>query len=164
MPGSRCEVRGASKCPPTTFRSMSEKRVIVTAHRDWDDFDTLVWSLAELKKESVGPVCIVHGGSTTDRAFAKRAICAYGHLGWREEVHRPDYTKYPGKVAPPVRNSEMVAAGAELCLAFYDGRRGGGTVDTMKKARRAGIEVRVREPGYAERASATRTASARTRD
>jgi len=141
------------------------KRVIVTGHRDWDDFETIVEALDELERETVGPVCIVHGGAVgADSAFADLAVANNGHLGWRVEMHRPDYTKYPGKVAPLVRNTEMVAAGAELCIAFYDGRRRGGTVDTMQKARRAGIRVRTWRPGDAERLSTVRKENSRKTD
>lgn len=129
-----------------------EIRVIITAHRDWDDFETLQAAVEELEMETVGPVVIVHGGASGgDTGFASLAIANNGHVGWSEEVHWPDYTKYAPKVAPLVRNTEMVKAGANLCIAFYDGRRGGGTVDTMNKARRAGIRVRVWSPGDGEK-------------
>lgn len=143
-----------------------ETRVLITSHRDWDDFDTLVLAVEDLEMEVVGPVVIVHGGAPGgDTGFAEIAIAKCGHLGWREEVHRPDYTKYASRVAPLVRNTEMVNAGADLCIALYDGRRGGGTVDTMKKARRAGIRLLVYRPGYAERRiSKARTARERTLD
>lgn len=140
-----------------------ETRVIVTAHRDWDDFETIVWAVDELERETVGPVIIVHGGAAGgDQGFAEVAIANNGHLGWSEEVHRPDYLKYPPKIAPLVRNTEMVRKGAALCIALYDGRSGGGTVDTMSKARRAGIRVRVWAPGDAERLSKARTAPSGT--
>lgn len=141
-----------SEIANTLLSAQDPKRVIVTAHRDWDDFETLQAAVEELEMETVGPVVIVHGGAPGgDTGFAELAIANNGHLGWREEVHRPDYDKYPPRVAPPVRNTEMVKKGAALCIAFYDGRPRGGTVDTMNKARRAGIRVRVWRPGDGEK-------------
>lgn len=143
--------------------SKDVKRVIVTGHRNWDDFETIVEALDELERESVGPVCIVHGGAMgADSSFAELAIANNAHLDWTVEVHRPDYDKYPSKTAPLIRNTDMVKLGAELCIAFYDGRRGGGTVDTMRKAEKAGIRVRPWRPGDAERLSKDRKENART--
>ena len=51
----------------------------------------------------------------------------------------PDYTKYPPKIAPLVRNTELVKR-ADLTLAMYAPKewRQGGTGDAAKKTRQAG--------------------------
>lgn len=55
------------------------------------------------------------------------------------EVVLPDYDKYPGHVAPLVRNTELVKR-ADLTLAMYafSEWRQGGTGDAAKKTRQAG--------------------------
>lgn len=49
-----------------------------------------------------------------------------------------------GAAAGPIRNSEMIRSGPDLVLAFWDGYSKG-TLDTLKKARQAGIPTRVVE-------------------
>ena len=60
-----------------------------------------------------------------------------------EERHPADWNMF-GPAAGPRRNSEMVALGADLVLAFPVGASRG-TRDTMTKARAAGILVQVTE-------------------
>lgn len=55
-----------------------------------------------------------------------------------QEVHDADWNEY-GRAAGPIRNQEMVDAGADVCLAFPTG--GPGTRDCMRRARDAGIRV-----------------------
>jgi hypothetical protein len=52
-----------------------------------------------------------------------------------------DWTKL-GKSAGPIRNSEMVKFGADICLAFPD-KDSVGTWDCLRKAVAAGIPVRI---------------------
>lgn len=53
------------------------------------------------------------------------------------EDHHADWLRF-GPAAGPIRNTEMVDLGADLCLAFGDGR---GTTDCALKAEAAGITV-----------------------
>lgn len=62
-------------------------------------------------------------------------------LGLDTEAHPADWDKY-GRAAGPIRNRYMGALGAELCIAFGDGR---GTQHMVDTAERRGIPVR-REP------------------
>jgi hypothetical protein len=60
------------------------------------------------------------------------------------ERHPADWSR--GKRGGPERNARMVAAGADVCLAFpLPGSRG--TVDCMRKAQAAGIPVLTVEAG-----------------
>jgi hypothetical protein len=61
--------------------------------------------------------------------------------GCTNEGHPADWDGR-GKAAGMIRNSEMVAAGADVCLAFpAAGSRG--TWDCLRKAAEAGIHVRI---------------------
>lgn len=116
-------------------------RVIVTGSRDWGDRDA-VWSamaavaLAVPHDESL---TFVHGGCPTGAdAFAHYWAKIYGAT---VGVFPADWEKH-GKRAGPLRNAEMVKAGADLVLAFpLPG--GKGTQHMIRIAREAGIPVKV---------------------
>jgi YspA, cpYpsA-related SLOG family len=116
-------------------------RILITGSRDWTNTDQVydaIWMAA-------GPwvaanVTVVHGGArgadTIAGEVAKR-------LGFNVEVHSSDWERY-GKRAGLVRNSEMVAAGADICLAFPLGESRG-TRHCMREAEKASIPVIVHE-------------------
>jgi hypothetical protein len=83
---------------------------------------------------------LVHGKCHTggvDRAVERWAESA----GVPHEPHPADWSTY-GRKAGPIRNAEMVALGAAICLAFpIPGSRG--TWDCLQKAADAGIPGRV---------------------
>lgn len=54
-------------------------------------------------------------------------------------VLRPNYTKY-GNKAPLVRNDEMLEVCDEV-VAFYDGRKSGGTFYVVQKAKKLGKKI-----------------------
>lgn len=84
------------------------------------------------------PVVLVHGDAQgVDKIAASLAAAA----GWTLEPHAADWDGR-GKVAGPERNMRMVAAGADICLAFpRSGSRG--TWDCIRRAADAGIPVRI---------------------
>lgn len=85
-----------------------------------------------------GEIVLVHGAAAgIDRLAAEIAERA----GWALEAHRADW-EGRGKIAGPERNARMVAAGADICLAFpRSGSRG--TWDCIRRAADAGIPVRI---------------------
>jgi hypothetical protein len=79
----------------------------------------------------------VHGRAPGADQIADRAALGYG---CRTEVHPADWGAYGGS-AGPRRNAEMVAAGADLCLAFIRNRSRGAS-GCARLAEKAGIPVR----------------------
>ena len=109
-------------------------RVIVCGSRRWHDRDRITTALADLPGESV----IVHGNAAgADRIAHQEAQ----KLGLLVEPHPAEWDVY-GKAAGPVRNQKMAALGADLCIAFWDGRSKG-TAHMMKEAEARGIPVDV---------------------
>lgn len=58
-------------------------------------------------------------------------------------IFKPDYSKYPGKIAPLIRNQQIVDM-ADYLIAFPT-EQSRGTWDTVTKARKKGILVRVNQ-------------------
>ena len=105
-------------------------RVLVCGGRDYDDEDAV---RAEL--QSLPPCTIVHGDARgadrlADRIAAEMFIVT--------EPHPADWTRY-GKAAGPIRNQEMLDSGINLVIAFPGGS---GTADMVRRARKAGVEIR----------------------
>jgi hypothetical protein len=106
-------------------------RVIVTGDRDWYAPELAAEVVKRLLVRYGPDLVIVHGGATgIDWSFTQ----ACGKLGVKIEVHpaRWDDLESPGAVirenkygvrynanAGPIRNAEMVAAGAGMCVAFH---------------------------------------------
>jgi glutathione S-transferase len=112
-------------------------RVIVTGSRSWRQPEAVHAALAFALGE-LGPLTVVHGGCPTG---ADAAASAWSRrFGCELEVWPADWERH-GKAAGPRRNAAMVAAGADLVLAFPLGASSG-TRGTMRLAVAAGIPVR----------------------
>jgi hypothetical protein len=109
-------------------------RILVTGSRDWADEQAIQAALTRAWQEFPGAV-LVHGACPTGAdAIADRL------WNWDIEPHPADWQRY-GKAAGFIRNAEMVAAGAELCLAFIRNESRGAT-HCADLAEKAGIPVR----------------------
>ncbi|PHN01270.1 DUF2493 domain-containing protein [Flavilitoribacter nigricans] len=85
----------------------------------------------EIKSRYPNVSALLHGGARGADQLAAR----FAQInGLAVQVIRPDYRNYPEKLAPLLRNTELVAL-ADAVIAFY-GPKGkvGGTYDTVKKA------------------------------
>lgn len=117
-------------------------RILVTGSREWDDWVLLGQELSRAVKELCPDdeshrVKIVHGNARGADWLAEQWAKAHDI---KTEVHL-----YPGELGlrgGPVRNQEIVNAGADLCLAFPTAKSRG-TWDCIKRANRAGIPVRI---------------------
>jgi hypothetical protein len=110
-------------------------RVIVCGSRRWRDRKAIVDRLFDLPVDSV----IVHGNAAgADRIADQEAM----KLGLLTERHPPLYDAYPKKQAPLKRNEYMASLGADLCIAFWDGRSTG-TAHMMGQAKAHDIPVEI---------------------
>ena len=107
-------------------------RMIVCGGRDYADKEAITAELSMLPPATV----IVHGGAQGADTLAGEVAKA---LGLTVEAHPADWQRW-GRGAGPRRNAEMLALGADLVLAFPGGR---GTADMVRKARAAGVRVRM---------------------
>jgi hypothetical protein len=112
------------------------KRVIVCGSRRWRDRELIAYVLSELMIVRGWNPIIVHGAARgADRIADEEA----GKLGFLTEPHAADWDLY-GKKAGPIRNEEMAALGADLCIAFWDGKvTNSGTMDMVDRAKKHGI-------------------------
>ncbi len=118
-------------------------RILVTGSRDWPDADAICSAL-DAAVQAIPPhtrdVWLVVGDCPTgaDRIAYQWARAARLTV----DSFEADWASH-GKAAGPRRNAEMVASGADLCLAFIrNGSRGAS--HTVALARRAGIPVQLR--------------------
>ena len=90
--------------------------------------------VAAIEKYAPGVGEILHGGAEGADQLAGRYA---RENGLKETILRPDYQAHLPKLAPLVRNQELVKR-ADGVIAFYCGAQGGGTAYTAKLAQVAG--------------------------
>lgn len=113
-------------------------RLLVTGSRDWTRGDLVEAVISRLPKQSI----VVHGAASGADSMAEyvvqRIMAQYPERELRTEPHRANWSM--GKKAGPIRNSQMVAMGADACVAFPL-EHSKGTWDCALKARDRGIPV-----------------------
>jgi len=140
-------------CKPVPFRVINwGMRVIIAGDRRWYAPDLARQVVNRLLRRHGPQLVIVHGGGDgIDRAFAEACF----DLRVEQKVHFAQWDDLgaPGAViayyrdgrpynsnAEPPRNAEMVAAGAEMCIAFHRFLASSkGTKDCVRRAIEAGI-------------------------
>lgn len=115
-------------------------RILVTGSRDFRDTDlakrALVWAANVAGVVNPADVTVVHGDSRGADSVMTEVAASFGCV---IEDHPARWDEL-GKRAGIVRNCEMVALGADVCLAFpLSGSRG--TWHCMREAEKAGIPV-----------------------
>lgn len=116
-------------------------RVLCTGSREWTDEATVMFELDRLQRSQMfeDPIIIVHGACPKGADAIVHRVAL--QLGYKVERHPADWS-LNGKSAGPIRNEYMVRQGADLCLAFWDGKSNG-TRDCFTRAVVAGIPVRI---------------------
>ena len=110
----------------------------MTGSRDWDDEAAVRTALIEVTAGRPGPHVVVHGACPTGGDAIADRIAA--ELGLTVERHPARWRRY-GRSAGYRRNAEMVALGAEVCLAFIRDSSPGASM-TARLADEARIPVR----------------------
>lgn len=91
-------------------------RVLITGSRDWSDYEAVLFEISALTLQHLR-IVIVHGAASGADGLAVKAA---HELGLRTEPHPADWR--PDGIYDPSagfrRNAEMVAAGADVCVAF----------------------------------------------
>lgn len=114
-------------------------RVLVCGCRDWTDRRVVFDALDDIAEVIANhPLTIVHGAATgadrlADEWAESRCVAADRH---------PADWKQHGRAAGMIRNREMADIGADLCIAFWDGKSPG-TANMIAEATRHGIPVRI---------------------
>ena len=122
-------------------------RVLVTGSRTWDDWQAIWEALDGIAWGPHRSLTVVHGACPdgADRHAAEWCADMAAHLEASarhlvEEPHPADW-RWHGRAAGPIRNAQMVQAGADLCLAFI--RNGSkGATHCADLAERAGIPTK----------------------
>lgn len=112
-------------------------RVAIVGTRDWPDPQQVVAFVASLDVER--DVIVSGHGGVVDLT----AEWAADGFGFRTSIHPADWKRY-GRAAGPRRNAALVAD-ADAVYAWWDGTSRG-TLDTIKRAQRAGKLRRVTWP------------------
>jgi hypothetical protein len=127
--------------------------VLITGSREWAELENIYdgrrvisRALADVIREyDADEVVIRHGGARGADMIAQEWAEAMQHLRRPVEIEkRPADWNHHGKGAGFRRNAEMVAEGADVCLAFPFGQSRG-TRDCIARAIAAGIRVIVKE-------------------
>ena len=96
------------------------RRVLVTGSRTWTDATTIRDALASVWGH--GDAVLVSGGCPHGADHLAEAY--WTHWGGRVERHPADWDR-DGRGAGFARNADVVAAGADVCLAFIRNRSAG---------------------------------------
>jgi YspA, cpYpsA-related SLOG family len=111
------------------------RRILVTGSRTWTDARAIRHELAEMWGD--GSAVLVTGAySRGADMLAERCWRAWGGT---VERHPADWARH-GRAAGPLRNAEMVALGADVCVAFIRNQSPGAS-NAVELARAAGIPV-----------------------
>jgi hypothetical protein len=113
-------------------------RLLVTGSRTWDDPRTVEQALPVILTRHPVGVLLVHGACPRG-ADAIAAAYATRTPGYQIEAHPADWDRY-GRAAGHRRNAEMIALGADGCVAFCRDTSPGSTA-TVRLAQAAGIPI-----------------------
>lgn len=114
----------------------SRRRVLITGSRTWSGTSIIRDALAKVWH----PDTVLVTGACRSGADFLAEQC-WTHWGGTVERWPADWRRH-GRAAGPIRNTAMVAAGADVCLAFIH-RGSRGATRCARAADRAGIPTTV---------------------
>lgn len=117
------------------------KRILITGSREWENRNVIHRAISEWVRDNVPEnevTILVHGDASRG---ADRMARDFARAMWwlQEESHPADWS-WGSPTAGHDRNQQMVDLGADVCLAFVQGKARG-TRDCMKRAGQAGIPL-----------------------
>lgn len=104
------------------------RRIAIVGSRTWEDHEQIKNFVRQIPKDCE----FVSGGARGVDSIAESEARVQG---LKCTIFKPKYDQFPNRVAPFMRNTEIVEHATEV-YAFWDGESGG-TRDTIDKARRA---------------------------
>ena len=114
-------------------------KILVCGDRQWSDRQTIYRILLPYATQTP-PVTIIHGGARGADTLAGQVA---QELGMEVRAVRAEWQRY-GRGAGPRRNENMFNEHPALVIAFHnDLAKSKGTADTVRKAQKRGIAVRV---------------------
>lgn len=127
-----------TKLEQTWTQGIVGVRLLVTGSKDWTRGDIVEAVISRLPKQSV----VVHGSGSGADSMAEfvvqRIMAQYPERELRTEPHRADWALK--KKAQAIRNTKMVALGADCC-AVFPLEHSKNSWDLALKARDKGIPV-----------------------
>ena len=116
-------------------------RILITGSRIWEDRTVIRDALRQAWEEAGSPGDAVLVSGACPKGADRIAEEVWEANGLAVERHTADWDRY-GLKAGPTRNNEMVALGADVCLAFII-NGSSGTSHAINAATKAGIDVRI---------------------
>lgn len=115
-------------------------KVLICGDRNWKDRMKIRFRLQQLLDEVEEFFTIIEGGARGADTIAREEA---ERLGIRFEEVPADWSQY-GRAAGPIRNAAMLSMQPSLVIAFHsDLLHSKGTMDMVRRARQANIEVEV---------------------
>lgn len=116
---------------------MSQRRVLFTGARDWEDGESINAVVKTLTKDDL----VIHGGAPGADTIAGKWAYTYTVPVL---VFHAEWEKY-GNAAGPIRNQRMIDEGKPTEAHAFPGPNSKGTWDMVRKLRAASIPVTVHE-------------------
>lgn len=117
-------------------------KLLITGSRKYNDYEAFKAVLKEYREHCLltyksDITLLLHGGAKGADSLAMKYA---REMEIKEKVVSPDYIAHYSKVAPLIRNTELVAQ-TDAVIAFYHQKQTGGTLDAVQKSIQAGKET-----------------------
>ena len=128
---------------------MSIFRVIIAGGREFNQYEMLKQYCDEMLKHKTN-ICVVSGAARGADALGEQYAKEKGYPINLYPVTNQDWQKYSGYAGH--RRNQKMADNADALIAFWDSRSSG-TADMIKRARKAGLPVKIKKYGTIKKES-----------